>query len=128
MSWNLQFQQTGKTSTLTHEQWFEALRSEGWADPLPIDDKPELFEDLIDVWNMFCELDGSRIGAGFDVPVISFDLIMAYLNEEAIYDADDRDYYRRLIQQMDKTYIAFHRRKEKDIPHDGARNRNRYLC
>lgn len=55
-------------------------------------------------WKAFSELTSSR-SVGFGVGAILYSEISSYLNENQIFNLDDREQYRRYINAMDSFYV-----------------------
>jgi len=107
LAWHLKHGQVkhDSKSGMTNEGWFDALRAEGFDGGLPIDERPELFEDLYDVWFAFFELTGSRpVGFGGAGP-IPYNVVSDYMNENEIYAVDFRDWFRRMIAALDRALL-----------------------
>jgi len=66
---------------------------------------PDLYDDLICIWEAFTALSSSRQG------VITFSEIEAYLNLNGIFNLERRQEVTHLIRIMDEKYIE--RMKEK---------------
>ncbi|HUT42742.1 MAG TPA: hypothetical protein VMW95_00290 [Desulfobacterales bacterium] len=91
-------------------EFFANVEAEGGHIPA-LDDRPRLFEDLVEDFNIFIELSLGRQWdsmAGFPHP-IKFSEIDAYLR---IYDVNDQAQKLRLINRikfMDQVYLEYHR-------------------
>lgn len=87
--------------------YLEHLHSQGKAVAV-IDEKPELFGDLQDIWEAFGMLDPSRqngMGMGY-IPLAE---IKAYLE---MFGTDDVDRFVRLLRHLDKAYVDAIRKQE----------------
>lgn len=105
----------------TADEWFTALRKEGWNERLPFDDKAELEDDNADFWRAFWELTASRrIGLGMGA--IPYSEITDWLNEEQIIPVEDRVFYRRILSALDRAYLKQIGTKDKGNNAKGNRN------
>ena len=93
--------------------WFLELERGGEHIP-ELDDQPELFKDLIPYWTAFRELTSSRRPGSMSAGYIPRSEITNYLNEEQIFDSEDRIDYIRWVQFIDSEYISFQETKKKE--------------
>jgi hypothetical protein len=77
------------------------------------DDQPELFNDMIPFWQAFHELSTSR-QMGMGLGYIPYSTIVDYLNEEQIFNINERDEYRQWIQTIDRIYVELQNVKTKE--------------
>lgn len=77
-----------------------------------LDTRPELYADLIPVWNTFMELNNSRdIGMSGPSGLRASD-VAACLDLGGIHDADTRSEWYRLIRALDATFLEHVRTKQ----------------
>jgi hypothetical protein len=79
-----------------------------------------LDDSLVYLWNAFWDLCGSR-SVGMGLGAICYESITAYLDEEEIYGAEARDWYRRMINAMDRVYLS-HKAESHGDGGDGTRS------
>ncbi len=79
------------------------LEEDGTRVPI-LEEEPEIFPDLIPIWNAFMILSRSR-QSGFGIGYIPYQEIIAYLNENDIFEKIYRDEWIRWIQYLDHEYL-----------------------
>lgn len=80
--------------------------------------KPEIFTDLIWVWEGFLTLSSAR-QLGFNGPQpISLSELLAFLQYRGIEDPEDREEFVTLVQSLDQVFMAdaIAKQKAKDPP------------
>jgi hypothetical protein len=70
-----------------------------------LNSKPELFEDLIPVWNAFQELSVGRHYSMAGPSGLTSSEITAWLDLEEINDGDTRRFFHRMIRAMDASFL-----------------------
>lgn len=119
MRWNLEWgryaEQLGK------------LAEKGKAIPA-LENQPEIYDDLFDVWQAFQDLNNSRT-AGFDVNPIQISQIEAWLRLHRITDYEEQQDYFYLIRKLDDEWLRLIRDKRSKKPenkkHGNAKAGNR---
>jgi hypothetical protein len=85
--------------------------------PTPaIDNRPELYEDLADVWTAFVALHATR-PLGFGPGPISFTEIEAWLRLHGITRPGDKEDYAYLIRALDRTWLRQQAQHGETDPH-----------
>lgn len=92
--------------------WFLSLEEAGTNVPA-LDTKPELISYLSNYWNAFMELSSSRQMGFGSVGSIIYSEISAYLDENRLFDLDDRKQYRKYINILDSEFLKHSNNKEK---------------
>ena len=77
-----------------------------------LQDKPELFQDVVPYYVAFHNLSNSR-ATGFGIGYISFSEIVCYLNEELIFNYEERKEYIHWIQFIDEHFVKLQHDKQK---------------
>jgi hypothetical protein len=73
--------------------------------PTPaIENRPDLYEDLADVWTAFVELNATR-SIGFGPGPITFAEIDAWLRVHGVTVPGDKEEYAYLIHALDQTWL-----------------------
>jgi len=68
------------------------------------DNRPELYEDLIEVWEAFQDLSACRT-CGFGPNPIAWDQMYAWLRVHEVNDVEVRKDFCRLIMAMDRVFL-----------------------
>jgi len=95
-------------------KWFQDLEDAG-NEIEPLQNKPEVFDDLIAYFHAWNELSTSRqstMGIGY----IDHITVTDYLNEERIWALYERREYRHWITKIDRIYVELAAEKEKNKP------------
>lgn len=75
--------------------------------PTPaIDNRPQLYEDLSDIWTAFVELSATR-PIGFGPGPITFTEIDAWLHLHGVTHAGDKEDYAYLIRALDQAWLKW---------------------
>jgi hypothetical protein len=69
-----------------------------------LENRPDVFEDLTEVWEAFWELAETR-PAGFGPGAIPFAEIVAWLNLHGVTRRQDREDYAYLIRALDRAWL-----------------------
>ena len=86
------------------------MEDEGHVIP-ELQNKPDLFDSAIPYLNAFHALSTSR-QIGFGIGFIPYSEIYTYLNENNIYDIDDREDYYHFIKFIDVIYVQISNSKK----------------
>ena len=84
---------------------FYALEESGKPLPAAIQNAPDLSILAIPYWQAFNELSTSR-DSGFGVGYIKFSEISSYLDEHYIFQIEERQLFRRMINLIDSIYVS----------------------
>ena len=99
---------TGKSESLN--KLAELRAKKGLSTPA-IDDRPEIYEDLIEAWQAFQELNQSR-QVGLSANPILVSEIKAWLELHNINDLDERLELHKLIRILDQTWLSWVQAKQ----------------
>ena len=84
--------------------YYEQMKAVGKAKKHP---PPDLYEDLLFVWEFFVSLSSSRT----NLEAIRFSEIESFLNLNGIFSLEQRQEITHLIRIMDLEYLKFMRKK-----------------
>jgi len=78
-----------------------------------LDDRPEIFDDLLGIWDSFWELNMRRV-AVYEYQPISISEVAAWLDINGIDDIDARAEHLRLIGALDSAWLSYMRSNKKE--------------
>lgn len=87
----------------------EELEEDGFS--TPFEDRPELYPDLVEVYQAFLQLSRSR-PVGFSVGTIPASQIEAWLNIHQVTDLQERADFFVYINAMDSTWLEWYRNEQ----------------
>jgi hypothetical protein len=76
-----------------------------------LENTPDLFIEAIPYWTAFAELTNSR-QLGMSIGPIPYSEISSWLDENIIYQIEDRHLYRHLISKIDSEFVAIQNEKQ----------------
>ena len=92
-------------------EWLEGLEEEGLAHPRALEERPEVYPHLMDVWRAFFDASNARsIGFG-GVGGIPPSEIEAEIRRFRIEAWEDQEDFRFLIRALDNEYLAYQAEK-----------------
>ena len=91
-------------------EFLEKMEDEGHVIP-ELQNQPELFQDAFPYLSAFHALSSSR-QMGFGIGYIPYSEIHAYLNEQQIYNPDERIEYFKWIKFIDQLYVVHNNQKK----------------
>lgn len=109
LSWVLQH---GK-----NEAFLQRIKAQGLGSPKALESKPELLEDLRDVWNGWHHLNGTR-RIGSSVSPLAMADVLAWLEIHGV-PRHQRPWWSRMFAAMDSVFLAWVRKK-KEAAHGDA--------
>ena len=83
---------------------FDKMAELGKPLPQSLQNQPELFYDAIPYWMAFNALSSSR-QSGMGLGYIPYSEITSYLDDQRIFNLDERDDYRYHITHIDHTFV-----------------------
>ena len=85
-------------------QFFINIEEEGGETLPPLLEEPDVSIYLMEYWGAFRTLSHSR-SSGFGVGPIFYSEIVCYLDENKIFDSNEREKYINIIQRLDTVFI-----------------------
>jgi len=102
---------------------FYAMEENGRGLPSAIENKPEPFSDAIEYWVAFNELSSSR-QSGMSIGHIPYNQISAYMTENDIVSAEERQRFRQIVTSVDNEFVKIQQQKSEQAS-ERKRQRNK---